>query len=173
MNAEATVVNQRVTPKFFLKGVSSSVAEKVFPLSSNTKFGSTKLGRDSDCHIVINDPGVSRQHAAFHVEEGAVWLEDLDSANGTYVNQVSISKQEIYPGDLIAFNKVQFKLEVLGDVQRSAKESARNTHQKSAPVKTDDVNASPKAKSWRRILLIVALLVVAGFSGYVLRDLGQ
>ncbi|MEZ5594475.1 MAG: FHA domain-containing protein [Gammaproteobacteria bacterium] len=174
IDVEATVVNQRVTPKFYIKGVSQQVADKVYPLSNNTKFGSTTLGRESDCHIVVNEPGVSRQHAAFHVEEGAVWLEDLNSANGTFVNKVSISRQEIYPGDLIAFDKVQFKLEVLGDVVRPAQTPG------SRPARMPPVQpaaqvrqtAEPPAakRRWVGIVLMLVLVVLAGLTGYILRD---
>lgn len=176
IDVEATVVNQRVTPTFYIKGVSPQVTDKVYPLSSNTKFGSTTLGRDSACHIVVNEPGVSRQHAAFHVEEGAVWLEDLNSANGTFVNKVSISRQEVYPGDLIAFDKVQFKLDVLGDVVRPAKVRPAKVR----PPKTPDLQSAaqvrqtaepPAAKRrWVGIVLMLVLVVLAGLTGYILRD---
>ena len=166
IDVEATVVNQRVTPTFYIKGVSPQVTDKVYPLSSNTKFGSTTLGRDSACHIVVNEPGVSRQHAAFHVEEGAVWLEDLNTANGTFVNKVSISRQEVYHCDLIAFDKVQFKLDVLGDVVRPPKtpdlQSAAQVRQTAEP---------PAAKRrWVGIVLMLVLVVLAGLTGYILRD---
>jgi len=165
---EATVVNRRVQPTFYLKGVSDKVTDKVFPLSSNTKFGSTTVGRDKDCHIVIDDPGVSRRHAAFHVEEGAVLLEDLESANGTFVNQVSINKQELYPGDLVAFDKVQFKLEVLGDVVKPG--GARPNNPAAAP---EAPRVEPKSaaltKPWARTVIWLALLALAGVLGYSLR----
>jgi pSer/pThr/pTyr-binding forkhead associated (FHA) protein len=45
------------------------------------------IGRDKDCQVVIDDPTVSRHHAAISVRPGRpLILEDLGSANGTLVN---------------------------------------------------------------------------------------
>jgi uncharacterized RDD family membrane protein YckC len=45
------------------------------------------VGRDgSHCDLQMDDPSVSRRHAKFFNEMGAVWMEDLGSANGTLVN---------------------------------------------------------------------------------------
>ena len=44
------------------------------------------LGRDASADISLPDPAISRRHA--HVRRGpdGVWLEDLESTNGTYIN---------------------------------------------------------------------------------------
>lgn len=44
------------------------------------------IGRDPASDILIDSPGVSRRHARVYQQEGAVWLEDLGSRNGTFVN---------------------------------------------------------------------------------------
>jgi hypothetical protein len=44
------------------------------------------LGRQDDCDIVLDDPSVSRHHAAISVRPSGLVLEDLGSANGTQVN---------------------------------------------------------------------------------------
>jgi predicted component of type VI protein secretion system len=43
--------------------------------------------------LPLDDPGVSRRHAAFLVEHGALWILDLGSTNGTQVNGVSLQPQ--------------------------------------------------------------------------------
>jgi hypothetical protein len=43
----------------------------------------TVIGRDLDCDIVLDDERVSRRHARVGFAEGAWWLCDLDSKNGT------------------------------------------------------------------------------------------
>ncbi|MES2639585.1 MAG: GGDEF domain-containing protein [Myxococcota bacterium] len=53
----------------------------------------TVVGRGPDCDIVLEDAGCSRRHvvAFCELQEGApVWLEDLGSTNGTYVNGVKL-----------------------------------------------------------------------------------
>ena len=44
------------------------------------------IGRSKDADVVINRNGVSRNHALLWREAGRVWIADLQSANGTYVN---------------------------------------------------------------------------------------
>jgi pSer/pThr/pTyr-binding forkhead associated (FHA) protein len=44
------------------------------------------IGRGVGCHIRIEAPDVSERHAILTVRDGSVTIEDLHSANGTYVN---------------------------------------------------------------------------------------
>lgn len=44
------------------------------------------LGRNPDCHVVINGTAVSRAHAHIVRERGKFFIEDMKSRNGTYVN---------------------------------------------------------------------------------------
>lgn len=48
--------------------------------------GETIVGRSSFCHITLDDPLVSRRHAAFRVENGRLLVKDLGSRNGILVN---------------------------------------------------------------------------------------
>lgn len=58
-----------------------------------------RLGRSADCEIVIDDPGVSRVHARL-VKEGGGWaIEDLESRNGTFVNEAPVRRARLEPGD--------------------------------------------------------------------------
>lgn len=51
------------------------------------------IGRDPDCDLRIgDDPGVSRRHAALRVDAEGVWLEDLGSQNGVFLNGVRIER---------------------------------------------------------------------------------
>ncbi|HUW81351.1 MAG TPA: ATP-binding protein [Phycisphaerae bacterium] len=59
------------------------------------------VGRSAD-DIPLTDQTVSRRHACLRPENGAWFLEDLGSANGTYVNGVRITKpQSLKHGDQI------------------------------------------------------------------------
>src|SRR5262249_61469514 len=46
--------------------------------------GTVSIGRSEDSTISINDPAISRRHAVLHVNR-VLALEDLGSANGTYL----------------------------------------------------------------------------------------
>lgn len=70
--------------------------------------GKIHIGRDQDCEIVIPDRQVSRVHALLTLREDNVWLEDLGSKNGTFLNGVGLSDLvSIHDGDLIQIAVVQ------------------------------------------------------------------
>lgn len=50
--------------------------------------GVTLIGRSSDCHVTIEDPLVSRQHARIVIDDDGARCEDLGSRNGVKVNGV-------------------------------------------------------------------------------------
>jgi FHA domain len=56
------------------------------PQSAQVGGGSFVLGRAGTCDLVIDDPHVSMRHARLDVAEGGVWLADLRSTNGTFVD---------------------------------------------------------------------------------------
>ena len=65
---------------------------------------SVMVGRDRTCSIVLSHPAVSRRHARITAsgDKGPV-LEDLQSANGTYVNNARIDRAVLKPGDIVRF----------------------------------------------------------------------
>lgn len=52
--------------------------------------GPTLIGRSADCHVTIEDPLVSRQHARIVIDGDDAVFEDLGSRNGVKVNGVSM-----------------------------------------------------------------------------------
>ena len=63
-----------------------------------------RLGRSSTCEISIPDPALSRNHCLFEVRDGALWVTDLASANGTLVNDepLGADSRALRPGDRVA-----------------------------------------------------------------------
>jgi len=60
------------------------------------------LGRDPDCDIVIADRQVSRHHARLVRRDTRIFLEDLESKNGTYLNGRPVQQEElVQDGDVI------------------------------------------------------------------------
>ena len=60
----------------------------------------TLIGRAEGCHVVVNEGLVSRRHARILVERGRAYIEDLGSANGTFVNQARLNGRTLlFPGD--------------------------------------------------------------------------
>ena len=53
------------------------------------------LGRDEECEIIISDSFTSHRHARIFLEENTLYLEDLTSTNGTFVNGEKIEKPHL------------------------------------------------------------------------------
>jgi serine/threonine-protein kinase len=65
---------------------------------------SIMVGRDRTCSVVLAHPAVSRRHARITMAGGSCTLEDLKSANGTYVNNTRVEKAvSLKPGDVVRF----------------------------------------------------------------------
>jgi DNA-binding winged helix-turn-helix (wHTH) protein len=57
--------------------------------------GENAVGRAPEGQVVITDPTISRHHALITVRDGAVFIMDLDSKNGTQVNGQRISRSPV------------------------------------------------------------------------------
>lgn len=57
--------------------------------------GEHLIGRESDCHIVVDVAGVSRHHARIEVAGSQALIGDLSSKNGTYVNRRRIASPTV------------------------------------------------------------------------------
>ena len=64
---------------------------------------SALIGRDRSCSIVVPHPAVSRRHARITVTPASFLIEDLKSANGTYVNNARVESAKLQPGDIVRF----------------------------------------------------------------------
>ena len=72
------------------------------------------VGRSSTADVHLNNDDVSRQHALLWREAGAIWLADLDSANGTFVNDERLTDvMDLLNGDRIRFGGTDLTLRVL------------------------------------------------------------
>jgi hypothetical protein len=113
------------------------------------------IGRELDNDIPLDDLQVSRYHARIIREAEALTIEDLNSVNGTQVNNQPIfAPTSLQPGDTI--NLGSFTIEVL--MTTGAVASTEKSRQK-----TKDSVLGPIATQPRRIwpwLLLVALLLV-------------
>lgn len=61
-----------------------------------------EVGRARDNDLVLRDAEVSRTHVRFETRNGIVYVDDLDSSNGTFLNGQRVSEAiEVREGDRI------------------------------------------------------------------------
>jgi pSer/pThr/pTyr-binding forkhead associated (FHA) protein len=73
----------------------------------------TTLGRRPYNDIVIDNLAVSGEHAVLQMSGTEVYLEDLNSTNGTYVNGKAVKKQLLQNNDTIEIGK--YKIKFMGE----------------------------------------------------------
>lgn len=79
---------------------------QLFELSTGQNF----VGRDEDADIQISLSAVSRQHACLNVRADHVTIQDLESANGTFVNNAPLKQETtLADGDLISIADLELK----------------------------------------------------------------
>ena len=77
----------------------------------------TTLGRRPYNDVVIDNLAISGEHAVFQMTGNDVFIEDLNSTNGTYVNGKAAKKQQLVNGDTVEVGKykIKFVSEVASD----------------------------------------------------------
>ncbi len=104
----ATMVRP-VTPKFALRGLSGEQFGRSFPLHA-----SLVVGRADDAGLRIPLEGISRVHARLTPAGDDVLIEDMGSANGTWLNGKRITRAPAVHGDEVRFDTQRFQLLVPG-----------------------------------------------------------
>ena len=68
------------------------------------------VGSAPDNDLVLRDPFISKCHCALDVHGGRVWIEDVGSRNGTWVNSIQVSRSEVGMGANILMGRTSLKL---------------------------------------------------------------
>lgn len=84
-------------------------AQPALAVGSTKSSGEIVVGRVPGCGLPIDSPLISREHARLLIASDGVWLEDLKSTNGTWVNGQRIDKRVLLqPGDRVSFASFVF-----------------------------------------------------------------
>lgn len=154
----ATRVRMAV-PQYVLRGVSGGTFGKHFPIR-----GSTIIGRHSECDICLPSEEISRKHAKLVITSDGLYVEDLGSANGTFVNGHQVRREKIEPGDELKLDTVRFLVQSPG--QDTPKKSAASddqptVRQEGAKVDEEDGKSGSGAR-WAIVVTIILAAAIAG-----------
>lgn len=89
------------------------------------------IGKAPGSDILINDSGVSRQHANIRLQTGQYFIADLGSLNGVYVNNRKLAQDETCPlnhGDKIQLGRVKINFHLEEVPTGAVKSDAFSTH---------------------------------------------
>jgi hypothetical protein len=64
------------------------------------------IGRDpAQALVIIQEAIVSKLHCAIFFRDGQIFIKDLNSTNGTYVNEEKVSERELHDNDIVFLGK--------------------------------------------------------------------
>ncbi len=96
------------------------------------------VGRHQDADILLQSADISRRHAALLLKDQQLWVQDLNSSNGTFINDARIEQEtELHDGDILQF--ASFVFSVLAPAAETelpeieAEPVAANTHDQGMP----------------------------------------
>ncbi len=132
-----------------------------------------RLGRSSSCEIAISDPALSRNHCLFELREGALWVTDLASANGTFVNgeQLGADSRRLKIGDVLTAGDSSLTIVDPGAVPPASPPPPPETIDLglgSDAASAEDENAAARASPRRLVLWIAAVVAVMGAAALIL-----
>lgn len=73
------------------------------------------IGRSPDNDLPVDNLAVSNHHARVYFEAGRLVVEDLDSLNGTFVNDLRVERATLHDGDSIWIGKHHIKVDATAD----------------------------------------------------------
>lgn len=118
-----------------LKANHAALANRVFPIKEITV-----VGRATECDISLAAAHLSRRHAQLQVLDGLLYVKDLGSANGTFVNGRQITEARVKRGDELRFDTLSF-----GVIGPTTDDLAKTTVRSHAS-KASDATPIPKTK---------------------------
>jgi pSer/pThr/pTyr-binding forkhead associated (FHA) protein len=104
-------LNRDANEQWSLIADSSWLRGQEFPLQFSHQNSTLTIGRANDCDIVIPSTHLSRKHALLQfTNEEYLQLRDLDSVNGSFVNDKRVGDARLQAGDRVRFDVYSFRL---------------------------------------------------------------
>jgi predicted component of type VI protein secretion system len=133
-----------------------------------------RIGREPGNEILLDEAGVSRQHARVILHNGAVWVQDAGSRNGILVNGERVpDHKQLKVGDKLSVGSHRFEVvppaAASAQPQRPAPAApavapARTAAAPARPAAVPGATKSPPAKpKWKIWPFVVAFLLVGAF----------
>jgi hypothetical protein len=106
---------------YVLRFISGKYQGGEFPIAADKQI---LVGRSSDLDMVLVEDMVSRKHARIAMQGDQIWIEDLGSTNGTFVNGEKIKRARLKEGDRVLIGTSILKL-IAGDAPRDGMDAKR------------------------------------------------
>jgi len=99
------------------------------------------VGRHQSADIVLQAAEISRKHAAFLLKDQALWVQDLNSSNGSFVNDLRIEHETLLKeGDIVQFASLKFS--VLAPAQEVVAATIESAEVEAVPAQPEVIPAT-------------------------------
>ncbi|MFZ2843627.1 FHA domain-containing protein [Psychrobacter sp.] len=108
MTSHTDIVNTATTDTWQLKALTEALGDLTLTISD-----SLSVGRGSDNDVVLGSKQISRNHAVLSVLNGKLYVKDLNSSNGTFINEERIETNEsnhLEADDTLGFASFSFQV---------------------------------------------------------------
>lgn len=132
----------------------------------------TTVGRVSDNTFEIPDQSVSSHHCEIHLRGGEVFIQDLDSTNGTFINGEKISEGTLKSGQILRLGTIEMRLESGEAAQPSKKKLLDQTRVIPQGINLDELEGARttsldgktgfEKKSNRATIIFIGGVIVVG-----------
>jgi len=113
VNETSTIITTKRESDFINNGENPPALVVLHGADLGTSFHLNKeiitIGRSNKNDLTLRDDNISRKHAEVLTQNNEVWLRDLDSTNGIFVNSKRISEQQLHDGDIIMISNILLK----------------------------------------------------------------
>ncbi|WP_201580457.1 FHA domain-containing protein [Psychrobacter sp. Pi2-52] len=133
MTNETDSMNTAASTTWQLNALTEALGDLTLTVSD-----SLSIGRGSDNDVVLGSKQVSRNHAVLSVLDGQLYVKDLDSSNGTFINEQRIEgnkSSHLKADDTLGFASFSFQ------IQASAAPMTTSESDTLAPVTTEELVA--------------------------------
>ncbi|MCG3858110.1 FHA domain-containing protein [Psychrobacter sp. Ps2] len=147
MTNETDSMNTAASTTWQLNALTEALGDLTLTVSD-----SSSIGRGSDNDVVLGSKQVSRNHAVLSVLDGQLYVKDLDSSNGTFINEQRIAGNEsshLKADDTLGFASFSFQVqasaasvtteELVADAHENADTAAVLETTASEPVTEDQI----------------------------------
>jgi pSer/pThr/pTyr-binding forkhead associated (FHA) protein len=162
-------------------------------LDFNIRSNKCIIGRSSKCDVVIPHEGLSRQHCLIQIEDSEIFVTDLDSTNGVFVDGARIPasvKTEFKSFLPISFGPVESLLvefdesgrehtrkfnlppkEVLQENQKTVSMTVKKAQEKNAKVPPKIANNKLAPEKRKQIILTIMVAIALASFAYIFKTL--
>jgi pSer/pThr/pTyr-binding forkhead associated (FHA) protein len=108
------------------------------------------VGRSPEANVRIDDPWISNMHALIERRGRELWVVDLGSRNGTYVDDQPVTEARVKPGSAVSFGQTRLEL------RARTPDSARDAEPMKTPGRTHPVKVTVPHQARRRPASVTA-----------------